>query len=143
MAQSTIPGAAYGRDTYCLDARQTGRLARGLVLLGQRCYHRLVTPRGMLRGGEDEANFGIDLSAEVGGMSDGSTALRLKGMTEAELRKEEIEEVEATVTETASGPYRSYSISIRVTAAEGPFELVLEVSAVTVELLKLSLPEAA
>lgn len=134
----------FGRDTWCRDSLRTGRLASGLELVAQRCYHRVTTPRGSLRGGEDEENFGIDLSAEIGALAGDGNALRLQGAIEGELRKEEVvDTVKATVSETVNGAEVAYDITIEVETAEGPFELVLAASEVSVDLLKLNIPEAA
>jgi hypothetical protein len=140
MADATT----YGKDVRCLDSLSTGRTVRGPLIVGQRCYHRLVTTRGMLRGGEDEENFGIDLAELVGSLTGGSERERIKGIVEGELRKEaEVDSVDATVLDLGTGATRSYQITIRAVTGEGPFELVLKVSDVTVDLLKLDTLEAA
>jgi hypothetical protein len=130
----------FGRDTACIDSLRTGRYATGVRMLAQRCYHRLITPRGMLRGGEHEGNFGLDLAGMVG--STGSVALlsaSIGASIENELRKDaEVESASAIVEATVdSDGSMSWTISVDVQSALGPFNLVLGVSGVTVELLGL------
>ena len=140
-----LPGATdFGRDTRCDDSLHPGRLSSGLRLVAERCYHRLTTPRGTLRGGEDESIFGTDLAGLVGSTDTANGPARITSAIKAELGKEAVvDDVEVAITETTSGPYVSYEISIVVTTGLGPFELVLAVSAVSVEKLGLSFPEAA
>lgn len=133
---------SYGRDVWCDDSLRTGRYATGVRLVAQNAYHRLTTPRGMLRGGEDEANYGLDLVGLVGTAESTGLAAALPGKIQNELLKDErIEEVRATVTRSQDGPAVTYEIEIEADTSEGPFELVLSVADVTVALLKL-LPEA-
>jgi hypothetical protein len=127
----------FGQDTFCLDSRRTGRMARGVTLVAQRCYHRLITPRGQLRGGEDEANFGYDLGKLIGrsNLSDS----QIEGEIKNELSKEEaVESVAVMVTRSSGAVFVSYSIQVDCVTAEGPFSLVLAVSDVTVELVGLT-----
>ena len=77
-----------GRDTYCLDSLQPGRYARGVELLAQRLYHRLITPAGTLRGGEEEADFGMDLAAMVGEADDATNEKIRPAEITNELRKD-------------------------------------------------------
>lgn len=129
----------FGRDVYCLDSLQSGRYASGLRLLGQRCYHRLITPRGALRGGKHERNFGIDLAGMVGSTVSAQQQAALPGRIKNELLKEaEVQSVRATVVPTTlSDGTISWEITIDVQSALGPFDLVLAVSGVSVQLLSL------
>lgn len=129
----------FGRDTYCLDALRTGRYASGVLLVAQRCYHRLSTERGLLPGDEDEQDFGIDLLAELGRVADGGHVELLRAKIRGELGKEEaVDEVEAFITPSTDGPVVSYEIDIRAKTGEGPFQLVLAASAVSLALLKIT-----
>ncbi len=129
----------FGRDTLCLDSLRPGRYATGWRLLAQRCYHRLITPRGSLRGGEDEANFGLDLGELLGDSDSPALRASLPGRIAGELAKDpEVDTVDVTVDALATGPGETtWTIAVSVTSAAGPFDLVLEVSGVTVKLLKL------
>lgn len=133
----------YGYDTSCLDGLRTGRFASGLQLVGEACYRRLTTPAGLLAligGGDDEANYGLDLGDLIGSVSTPNTVAALPGQIESELLKDErIESVDADVTSVTSGAVTSWTISISVeTATGGSFELVLGVAGVTVALLGLT-----
>jgi hypothetical protein len=108
------------------------------MLVGQRCYHRLITPRGALRGGEDEANFGLNLTEEIGRRSGPGQSESLRGRIEQELLKEvELASVEVSVTTVEEGATATYAIEVVGYTAAGPFTLVLAASEVTVELLGL------
>jgi len=132
----------FGRDTSCTTSLRTGVLVSGRRLVAEACYRRLITPRGMLRGGEDEANYGLDLSDLIGSVATKAAAAALPGQIQAELSKDErIESVTATVTSTVDGPSTSWVVSIEGTTAEGPFSLVIGVSEVTVDLLGIQ-PES-
>jgi hypothetical protein len=134
---TTAEDELYGRDTYCLDALRPGRWARGKQLLAQRLYHRLITPRGSLRGGDQEANFGYDLAGKIGSTDARTLASMLPVQIQNELGKdEEVDAVKVTATSSTNAGQVSWSITISVTPnTVGPFDLVLAASAVTVELL--------
>jgi hypothetical protein len=129
----------FGRDVLCLDSLLSGRYASGLRLLGQRCYHRLITPRGTLRGGPDEGNFGLDLASMVGGASTAAQRAALPSQIENELRKDpEVEACSVTIEWfEASDHTVTAEVTASVTAAAGPFELVMAVSAVSARVLRL------
>jgi hypothetical protein len=131
--------ADFGTDTLCLDSRKTGQYAFGGAIVGQRAYHRLTTPRGALRGGEDEANFGIDLPGEIGRAATDAHARSIEGKIRNELCKDEqIETVDVTLVRSVDGPAVAYDITIEAKTAAGPFQLVLSVSAVSVQLVGLT-----
>ncbi len=126
----------YGRDISCLDSLSSGRFATRARLVGEACYRRLTTPRGMLRGGEEESNYGIDLSELVGSVNPKSAAASLPGRIASELSKDErIESVEIDVLVTTEGPETSFAITIEAVTGAGPFTLKLLASSVTVALL--------
>jgi len=134
----------YGRDTYCLDVLRTGRYASGATLVAQRVYHRFITPRypasGSLIGGEDERNFGLDLAEMVGQAHTPELINALPQRIRNEAAKDH--EVDATSVRVTVEPFEdggeyTYEITITARAAGGPFELVLGVSDVTVDLLRV------
>ncbi len=129
----------FGRDISCTTSLRTGRYSTGVRLVAEACYRRLTTPRGMLRGGEEEANYGIDLQDLVGSSVEPATdADRLAGQIKAEVQKDErVDDCTVTVTATSAGPSVSYEITIDAVTGEGPFTLVLAASAVTVEILEI------
>lgn len=128
----------FGKDVSCTTGLRTGRYATGARLVGEAAFRRLSTPRGTLRGGDDEANYGLDLAEAIGSATTAATAAALPGQIEAELLKDErITSVDAQVTVTSNGPAQSWQVSISADTDVGPFTLVLAVSGVTVSLLGL------
>lgn len=129
----------FGKDTSCTDSLKTGRFVTGPRLVAEAVYRRLTTPRGMLRGGEEEADYGLDLTELIGSVSNRSDAAALPGRIENELRKDErIESVKVTVTETTQGVAKSFEVFVEATTSEGPFDLTLAVSDVTTALIGLT-----
>jgi hypothetical protein len=127
---------SFGRDTSCTTSLRTGRMATGARLVAESCFRRLTTPRGMLRGGEDEANFGLDLTDLVGGVTTRSDVEALPGRIKAELSKDErIESVDVFVTDTSEGVLKSYAVRIEAITGAGPFTLAVGVDDVTASLL--------
>lgn len=128
-----------GVDTYCVDSLRTGRLASELELVAQNAYHRLITPRGMLRGGDEEEDYGLDLASKIGSATPDADAAALPGQIRSELLKDRrIVDVTATVQVERAGPKTSYTIKVHGQTGAGPFDLVLAVSGVTTTLLKIS-----
>ncbi len=129
----------FGRDLWCTDSLRTGRFVSGIVLLGQALFRRLTTPRGALRGGEAEANYGLDLVGLLGSTDAKSLIASLPDRIKLELLKDErVSDVSATVSATYDGPKVSLTISINVESAAGPFTLKLSVNDVTAELLGIA-----
>lgn len=129
----------YGRDTLCINGLRTGRYAVGVWNVAQTAYHRIITPRGTLRGGEDEENFGLGIEDLIGHTADEELQASLPGQIYSELRKDErITDVDTKIT-AATDPdgETTYEIDVRAKTGEGPFQLVLTASAVKVELLKM------
>ncbi len=126
----------YGRELSCTDTLKTGRFVSGLRLVAEAVYRRLTTPRGMLFGGEPEADYGIDLIDLIGAANPKSIAASLPGRITNELLKDErIHDVSVDVASTPDGPGTTLVITVACTAAEGTFTLQLQVSDVTVSLL--------
>ncbi len=126
----------FGRDMSCTTELRTGRFATGARLVGEACFRRLTTPRGMLRGGEEEANYGLDLTELIGSGNVKADAASLPGRIKSELKKDErVLTVDATVTVTTEGPATVFDIAIECDTDEGPFTLTLRASDVDVELL--------
>jgi hypothetical protein len=125
-----------GRDTYCLDTYEAGRTARGVRLVAQRCYHRLITPLGDLLGGDDEKNFGLDLSGFIGANDAREVDAMLPVKVRNELLKDPtVEAVTVTAERTENVGRITWTLTIKVVSGEGPFDLIVGVSDVTVELL--------
>lgn len=129
----------FGRDTWCRDSLRSGRYATGVELVAQNAYHRLITPRGQLRGGEDEEDYGLDLVGMLGSVANPADAAALPGQIRAELLKDErILDVAATVTSSVGGPATEWIVEVTADTDEGPFDLVISVDGLTVELLKVT-----
>jgi hypothetical protein len=93
----------------------------------------------MLRGGDEEVDYGIDLSEYLGASRPKAAAASLPAIIEAELRKDErVEQVDTTVTLTSNGVASELLLTVRVTTGEGPFDLQVSVDEVSVELLGIS-----
>lgn len=129
----------YGRDMSCTDSIKTGRFVTGVRLVAEAAYRRLTTSRGRLRGGEEEANYGLDLSQFCGSTDPKRTAASLPGRIRAELLKDErIESVDVDILAVTDGPGTAFTITINVQTGAGPFTLQLLASSVTVALLGIT-----
>lgn len=132
----------FGRDISCTTSLRSGRYVTGARLVAEAAYRRLTTPRGMLRGGEDEGTYGLDLTELVGTTTTAATAATLQGRVQAELLKDErIESASVTVLETRNGPSTAYRITIRATTNAGPFTLQVSATDVSVELIGINTEE--
>lgn len=129
----------FGKDTSCVSSVRTGRYVNGLRLVAESVFRRLTTPRGMLLGGEDEENFGLDLTELIGSASTTADAAALPGRIRSELLKDErIESVDVNVVSTVRAGAVSYIITIEAFTSLGPFTLTLAASDVTVSLVGLA-----
>ena len=129
-----------GRDTFCADSLRAWRAARGGTLVAQRLYHALITPRGALLGGDDEASFGEDLEELIGADAGKQTEREIKTKVDRAASKDEtITKITTSVvtTQGANGSV-SHEVTIDAETGEGPFRLVLAVGDVDVALVGLS-----
>lgn len=125
-----------GRDTYCFDALVPGRIATGLELVAQRLYHRLSTPAGSLRGGEEEADFGEDLSDYIGSIEESAIAPMLPVRVEnILLRDPAVASVDVTANRVVTAGQVSWELTIAVVTTLGQITLIASVSDVSVDLL--------
>lgn len=100
----------------------------GRVALAQRILRRLTTPRGGLVG---SATYGYDLTALVGSTVPASVVEQR--VLEQALLEEEVEDAQAeTISVDSTG---EMTVELRVVDADGPFELVLTASELTVSAL--------
>jgi len=128
----------FGRDTYCVDELKPGRYATGVQLVAQRCYHRLITPARLLGviGGEEEADFGLDLAGFVGSTESRDLPYALPVVVKNELEKDPtVDSVQVVATRTEGAGRVSWALTISVTSGAGPFDLLVAVDDVTTELL--------
>jgi hypothetical protein len=129
----------FGRDISCTDSLRTGRFSTGVRLVAEAVYRRLITPRGMLRGGEEDADYGLDLTDLIGSTNAESEAASLPDRIRAELLKDErIESVAVTLVNVRSGPGVTLLVTVEAVTGLGPFTLQLRASEVSVELLGIS-----
>lgn len=129
----------FGRDTWCADALQPGRLVSGNTLLAQALYRRWTTPRGTLRGGDEEAVYGIDVVGMVGSLALPQLLASMPDMMRAEaLKDDRVADCRVTVVRTTAsdGTVTIYPSAV-VTPADGneSFTMTLAVTDVTVTLL--------
>ncbi len=125
-----------GKDIACTTGIRSGRYARGVELVAHSYFRRLTTTRGTLLGGEEEEDFGLNLRTLVGSIATPGAGAALPGKIENELMKDpRSESIVVTVTSEKAGPAVSYTIAIAAETSEGPFTLVLAVSAVSAEIL--------
>jgi hypothetical protein len=106
----------------------------GTKALAQALVRRLITPRGLLF---YDLEYGLDLRAYLNaGIAQGDGfAYRLAAQVEAEcLKDERVGTVDAAVTFDAQT--EKLTVLLQGTASDGPFRLVLAISAVTVEILR-------
>lgn len=128
--------SSYGKDISATTELRTGRYATGVRLVAEAVFRRLTTPRGMLRGDEEEQNYGLDLTELIGSVSTSSDAAALGGRIRSELKKDErLERVDVVVTASSNRVAKTFLIQIACVTTEGPFELQVSVGEVTVELL--------
>lgn len=123
-----------GVDIDCIiDVGQSLSLARGLRNLGNALARRLVTPRGGLF---YDGNYGLDVRAFVNAGFTPQQLSQIQADIAAEISKDErVENPQVTVvsnTQTAT-----MTITIVCELAEGPFQFLVAVSALTVELLSV------
>jgi len=129
----------YGLDTWCLDSLSPGRYARGATLVAQALYRRLITPRGTLRGGDEEAAYGFDVSGYCGAVGYPVALAAFPSLVRAELLEDDrVSEVTVQATQLeGEGGEISITLEIDCTLAdEGEtFSLTLSVTDVTTTIL--------
>lgn len=130
----------FGRDTWCLEARRTGKYASGVVLIAQRLYRALTTPRRSLRGSEEELAWGDDISEIVGTPGGRSTEARIRAIVQRAASKDETIASVAVgvVSSTDSVGDSTHTVTVEAETSEGPFALVLAIGAVKVDFVGLS-----
>ena len=121
-----------GVDISCLDDLDPMfGLVVGPDCLGQDLAHRFSTPRGGLR---YDLDYGLDLTQYLNDVITDAQARGLPGDMEAEAEKDpRVLGATATVDELVQ--LQSLQCTLTVETEEGTFNLVLAVSALTVDLL--------
>jgi hypothetical protein len=135
--------AGYGKDTFCFDEIQTGRIVTGAELVAQAVYRRLTTPRGTLRGGEEESIYGLDLLDFVGRVGSSAATDALPDVVEAEVLKDDrILSCTCTVARTVytdATVALALAIDCTLRDEDEVFTLTLGVSDVAVSVVGLTL----
>lgn len=119
----------FGRDTWCLDSLSPGRYAVGAILLGQAIYRRLTTPRGTLRGNEEAAAYGFDVSGYVGAVgADAVNTLPAQVVSEI-LKDDRVLNATCIATGTTDRAGNTQiNLEISVTPADGGADFTLTLS---------------
>lgn len=114
------------------DLDPTFTLICGNRVVGEAITRRLTTPRGTLAFYPD---YGIDIRLWLNESMDAATLAECAQAVETECKKDErINSIKSEVSFIyATGRLQ---ISLAVTTSDGPFRLVLEVSKLSVEMLK-------
>lgn len=133
----------YGTDFYIgassaapLDFDPGFRVVTGRALLDQRLVVRFSTPRG---GVIDCPNDGLDLRDEL---SDGLTTSQLNALAK-QIRTEALKDSEvqdAIVSMVFNNETSVLTVTMQITSLYGPFQLVLQVTSLTVSILNANLP---
>jgi hypothetical protein len=129
----------YGRAMWCTDQIRSGRHASGWRVVAQAYYRRLTTPRGTLRGGEEESAYGFDVCGYVGAVGEAIALRALPAQVAAELAKDDRGtgvSCEAAIATDADG-LTSIVLTITATLADesDDFTLTLAVTSTTVTIL--------
>lgn len=127
--------ADFGLDLSCTyDLDQRCITVTGRRLLAEAIFRRLITPRGRLIG---DPNYGTDITQYLNDDVSPSDIAEMRAAIRAECKKDErIDDCTVTITAPA-GKTGTYTIVISLEDGDGPFDLVLAVSNVTVEILNL------
>lgn len=129
----------FGVDIWCLGQIRSGRLARGNAVLIQALYNRTITPRGTLRGGEEESTYGLDLAGFVGavGATVAARALPLQ-LRQEWLKDDRVQDVSIAAlvaVDTDGTASVDLDCSVLPVGETESFPLTLRVSETTVTLL--------
>lgn len=130
--------ADFGADIACLtDIGLRWGIARGKTCLGNRIVRRLSTPRGGLSEFAPgyAPDYGYDVRALLG---EGATRQTIAAGEAAIARECEKDEAvrRARTSLTFDSSEETLTIEINLDTEDGPFRLVLEVTSVTIEILR-------
>jgi hypothetical protein len=115
------------------DMNAEGRLVSGFRVVAEAVARRWMTPRGRLIG---YPNYGFDLTAYVNADMNARDIASLRAGAAAEAEKDErIVSADVSAVLDSSG---LLTVTGLLNTGQGPFTMVVEVSAVTVKLLQVS-----
>lgn len=126
----------YGLDLACTsDILPNAGEVSGLDNLTQALYRRLITARGGLI---DDPAYGFDTTTLVDEAQTRRQVAMIASQIDGELTKDERVRRSQTTGEFVQTSLSSgkYIATIEITTADGPFQMVMAVSRVTVELLQ-------
>lgn len=131
--------AGYGRALWCTDQIRSGRRATHMQVVAHALFRRLITPRGTLRGGEEETAYGFDVSGYIGATSEDFAAVSLPAQVRAELMKDDRVSDVAVDAFISTGANGLTQVVLNVTAVladeSGDFAFTVAATAVTTTLL--------
>lgn len=124
----------YGVDVSCIsDIDPAFTLVSGPTAVAQALARRLITPRGGLH---YAGTYGYDLRQHLNGSLEPGDEFVIASAIEAQCAQDE-RVFSASATVAFESLTETLRVSIVAQLDEGPFELVLRVSAVTVEILSI------
>ncbi len=125
--------ASFGTCWSCVsDVTMPAVMVSGNTCVAEALLRRFTTPRGRLI---DDPNYGLDIPSYIGTAQTSASLSKLARQANAEAAKDERVLRADLVISLALGVLR---ISGIVYTANGPFQLVAEVSSITVALLQVS-----
>lgn len=124
----------YGQDISCMiDIEPTFRLVSDVELMRQVAFRRLYCRQGSMLSAPTEETLDVrdfmSMAVEAGGLS------KIQGLCQAALLGDARIE-NANVVATFNTSSRKLILNINCTGSNGPFELVLSVDSLTVEMLR-------
>lgn len=124
----------YGTDVSCVDDLDpTFALVRGSTAVAQALARRFITARGGLH---YDGTYGYDLRNHLNASLDAGDEFLIASAVEAQCEQDErVRSASARVTYVAAT--ETLRVAIVAEGDAGPFELVLGVSAVTIEILSI------
>ncbi len=124
----------YGTDLDCVtDIASDGRTVTGRMVVAQAIARRWSTPRGRLIG---DPNYGFDLTQFLNAdMSPRDLAAMRAGAEAEALKDERVERCDVTASIDSDGVM---TIIGSLSDADGPFELTVSVSSVSLQLLSVT-----
>lgn len=128
----------FGRDTWCFDTLQTGRLMSDRDLVASDLYRRIITPPGGLAflGTEDDRAWGFGVQRYLGSLA---TAATIGSELEQQLRLSVyVQTVAARVTEQRlPDNSRALELLVGATTTAGPIRFKVGVDQVSARFLGL------
>jgi phage baseplate assembly protein W len=124
----------FGTDISCVtDLADDGRTVTGRMVVAEAIARRLITPRGRLI---DDPDYGYDLTAFINDDLTPAALAGLRSSTEQECLKDE--RVQGAEVEAELDAFGLLTVSVDLETADGPFSLVLAVSATTIAIISVT-----